>query len=277
MKDALRRLLAYRRSCLLTELPAEGGALGSRASGARLGEVGDADAGVDEGLELSDDDAAAKLGKHALNEPAVDRADDVPVGVREFEEGAAVHGDVPGLRAGGELGLKAKLALNTQKLRDRLGLRERAEGGGALDEVAAPGLTRPLGALGGIIGRACQAASEDLGEKTVASQFVRPASLGLSLVEETGPTGMGSALASDRDEASVCEEAHVRADGVHVEAYALGEFAGVKGSTSLLKDLEETEAARVAQRGVDAGASARRLGACSRRHNPDSTSLSGFG
>ena len=230
--------------------------------------MGDADAGVDEGLELSDDDAAAKLGKHALNEPAMDRADDVLVGRREFEEGAAVHGDVPGLRAGGELGLKAKLALNTQKLRDRLGLRERAEGGGALDEVAAPGLTRPLGALGGIIGRACQAASEDLSEKTVASQFVRPASLGLSLVEETGPTGMGSALASDRGEASVCEEAQVGADGVHVEAYALGEFAGAKGSTSLLKDLEETEPARVAQRGMDADAGARRLGACSRRHNP---------
>ena len=114
--------------------------------------MSDADAGVDEGHEVSDDDAGAKFTKYALHEPAMDRADDVLVALRELEEGAAVHDDVLGLRAGGKLGLKAKLALNTQKLRDRLGARERAEGGGALDEVAAPGLTRPLGALGAIPG-----------------------------------------------------------------------------------------------------------------------------
>src|SRR6266852_2396991 len=116
----------------------------------RVGDVGDAGAGLGEGFEPVCFDASPELGECSSDQAEMERTDDGRVGRRCLVEGAVFEHDLLSARRSPELGAEAVLLVETDDVVDRLLLRDRRKRWWPVDEVGAPCPSGLLGASAGV-------------------------------------------------------------------------------------------------------------------------------
>src|SRR6266540_5359493 len=116
----------------------------------RVGDVGDAGAGLGEGFEPVCFDASPELRERSSDQAEMERTDDGRVGRRSLVEGAVFEHDLLSARRSPKLGAEAVLLVETDDLVDRLLLRDRRKRWWPVDEVGAPGPSGLLGASAGV-------------------------------------------------------------------------------------------------------------------------------
>lgn len=109
-------------------------------------EVGDTGSGVRPGDEVAGADVDGELVQRTSHQPEVDRADDVLMLSGDLEEGTAAQDDLGAVGiVAVELGREPEPVEQVHQLRDRCFSVGLAEGGGRVDDEAAPGVPGPLG------------------------------------------------------------------------------------------------------------------------------------
>src|SRR5262245_44457977 len=220
--------------------------------GAQLAaQMGGADSGPDERLEVVRLDMGAELGERALHEPEMHRADDLAVVVGHLAEGTMLHEHVQALVVPFELGIEPE---RVEKPYDRgyvvLG-RAGDERRPAIDEVPPPGTTGGFGLLRGVLRRPGEIAREDLRQQPIARALLLRHAVGCGAIDETRPAGPRALLGARGDQLRLRQDVEVRANRVGVEPDPLGQLGGVERTICVAQELENTNAARVPEGPVD--------------------------
>src|SRR6266511_1343518 len=143
-----------RRGCATSESRSSVGALSREGAPtrrpSRVGDVGDAGAGLGEGFEPVGFDASPELRERSSDQAEMERTDDGRAGRRSLLEGAVFEHDLLSARRSPKFGAEAVLLVETDDLVDRLLLRDRRKRWWPVDEVGAPCPSGLLGASAGV-------------------------------------------------------------------------------------------------------------------------------